>query len=257
MPFLADLACCACVARLRYKHKIADAYELDETMSQYFEATRRLATQLLMHAQMVLPQQRWVQQTLAVSRVAALLVNELWSHEDDECKRRMKDILAPPDKPAEEGMPFPELSMKARTVLAMALDAGIAGTLEATSEPVQCLPSQLVAVELQLTRGHAGHGTVPADVADDVTNPKGILEAYWLYVEGHTPKGANTLLAALPLTVTDLETKTLPAISKFEAPKEAGEYAITVHVVSTSVVGCDQKMDLKFIVQEDDVPALE
>ena len=139
------------MARLRYKHKIADAYELDETMSQYFEATRRLATQLLMHAQMVLPQQRWVQQTLAVSRVAALLVNELWSHEDDECKRRMKDILAPPDKPAEEGMPFPELSMKARTVLAMALDAGIAGTLEATSEPVQCLPSQLVAVELQLT----------------------------------------------------------------------------------------------------------
>ena len=76
-------------------------------------------------------------------------------------------------------------------------------------------------------------------------------------MEGHTPKGANTLLAALPLTVTDLETKTLPAISKFEAPKEAGEYAITVHVVSTSVVGCDQKMDLKFIVQEDDVPALE
>ena len=39
-------------------------------------------------------------------------------------------------------------------------------------------------------------------------------------MEGHTPTGANTLLAALPLTVTDLDTKTLPAISKFEAPKE-------------------------------------
>ena len=112
-------------------------------------------------------------------------------------------------------------------------------------------------MQVELTRLHAGKGGVPADIANDETNPKGILEAYWLYIEGHTPKGANTLLAAQPLTVTDLATKTLPAMAKFEAPKEAGEYNVTVHLASTSVVGCDVTVPLKFIVQEDDVPALE
>ena len=59
------------------------------------------------------------------------------------------------------------------------------------------------------------------------------------------------------MTVTNLETKTLKALAKFEAPKEAGEYSLTAHISSTSVVGCDLALPLKFIVQEDDVPALE
>lgn len=243
-----------------YKHKLGEAVVLDETTTFYYDATKRLATQLLMHAQMVLPQQRWVQQTLGVSKVAALLVNELWSHDDPECKRRMAEILDPkPEegKPAEPGMPYPELAVQCRTVLAMALEAGIIGKMAADNEPASCLPGQLVAVQVELTRLHAGKGGVPADIANDETNPKGILEAYWLYIEGHTPKGANTLLAAQPLTVTDLATKTLPAMAKFEAPKEAGEYNVTVHLASTSVVGCDVTVPLKFIVQEDDVPALE
>ena len=241
-----------------YHHKVGETVVMfDETMARYYEATRRLATQLLMHAQMVLPQQRWVQQTVAVSRVAALLVNELWSHEDEDCRERMRVILAPADKP-EEAMPYPELSLKARTVLAMALDTGIAGPLEgsATHQPATCLPGQLVAVQLELTREHAGKGSVAADVADSVVNPKGILEAYWAYVEGHTPSG-SALLAAQPLTVTDLSTRTLPAVAKFEAPKEAGVYGLTVYISSTSVVGCDLTERLEFIVQEDDVPALE
>lgn len=93
-------------------------------------------------------------------------------------------------------------------------------------------------------------------MADSVVNPKGILEAYWAYVEGHTPSG-SALLAAQPLTVTDLSTRTLPAVAKFEAPKEAGVYGLTVYISSTSVIGCDLTERLEFIVQEDDVPALE
>jgi len=240
-----------------YKHKLGDKIVLDETVTFYYEATKRLATQLLMHAQMTLPQQRWVQQTVGVSRVAALLVNELWSHDDPECVRRMGDILDPPDKPEELGMPFPELAIKARTVLAMELETGLAGKLEDSHEPAKVLPGQLVAVQVELTRKHAGKGGVPSEIANDESNPKGILEAYWLYIEGHTPVGANTLLAAQPLTVTDLKTTTLPGLAKFEAPKETGEFKITVHLASTSVVGCDQKVELSFIVQEDDVPALE
>jgi len=97
---------------------------------------------------------------------------------------------------------------------------------------------------------------VGGDVADKVANPNGILEAYWAYVEGHTPQG-SALLGAQPLTVTDLSTKTLTAACKFAAPNETGEFALTLYIASTSVVGCDLEMPLKFIVQEDDVPALE
>jgi len=238
-----------------YHHKVGDeAVVFDETMTRYYEATKRLATQLLVRAQMVLPQQRWVQQTVAVSRVSALLVNELWSHEDEACIERMRAILQPADKP-NEGLPFPELGLKARTVLAMSLDSGVATPLGDAEESCTCLPSQLVAVQIELTRGHAGRGTVSDDIADRAANPQGIIEAYWLYVEGRTPQG-STLLAAQPLTVTSLDTASLPAVAKFEAPKEAGEYHVTVYISSTSVVGCDMRKALKFVVEEDDVPAL-
>jgi len=240
-----------------YHHKIGDKVTLDDNMTRYYEATKRLATQLLMHAQMVLPQQRWVKQTVAVSHLAALFVNELWSHEDPDCIERMKRILWPAeaDQTAESSrMPFPELRLIARTVLADELERDVAGS--DWSKPCTCLPGQLVTVQIELTRGHAGQGEAGADLKDLEQNPKGILEAYWVYIEGHTPQG-STLLGAQPVTVSDLSTTTLPAMARFEAPKEAGEYAVTVHIASTSVVGCDQTMGLKFIVQEDDVPALE
>jgi len=239
-----------------YQHKIGDAVVLDDMMTRFYEGTRRLATQLLMRLQMVLPQQRLAQPTVAVARVSALLVNALWDHDDPVCVQKMREILAPPEKP-EENMPFPELHLKARTVLAIALESGAAEPLTGEeSEPCSCLPGQLVAVQLELTRLHAGTGTVSADVADRTLNPQGIIEAYWAYIEGHTPKG-STLLAATPLTVTSLATTTLPAVSKFEAPKEAGTYDCTVHIVSTSVVGVDITRKLSFVVQDDDVPALE
>ena len=110
---------------------------------------------------------------------------------------------------------------------------------------------------VEVTRGHAGKGAVGADVLDAAANPQGILEAYWAYIEGHTPQG-STLLGAQPLVVTDLATVTLPAVTnKFEVPPTPGEYAVTVHISSTSVVGCDISQRITFVVQEDDVPALE
>jgi hypothetical protein len=47
---------------------------------------------------------RLVQPTVAVARVSALLVNALWDHDDPVCVQKMREILAPPEKP-EENMP--------------------------------------------------------------------------------------------------------------------------------------------------------
>lgn len=220
-----------------YRHKQGcDAVELDENTNQYFFATKRLATTLLMHAQPLVAQQRWVQQILAVSRVSALLVNELWSHDDEKCLEKMRAILAP-DGP-EKGMPFPELSIKARTS-------------DVTS-------GQKMAVLVELVREHAGKGVVTPDVADTEANPQGILEGYWLYLERVTEEGKpNVLIAAQPLSCKDLATRALKAKLEFEAPKEAGDYHLSIHISSTSVVGCDTSTPLTFTVEADDCPSLE
>ena len=42
----------------------------------------------------------------------------------------------------------------------------------------------------------------------------------------------------------------------FIAPPTPGEYNLVVHVVSTSVVGCDMKAERSFWVTEDDAPPL-
>jgi hypothetical protein len=47
-------------------------------------AANQLATRLLIQSQMLIPQQRWVQPTLAVAKASALMANALWSHEDQE-----------------------------------------------------------------------------------------------------------------------------------------------------------------------------
>lgn len=220
-----------------YRHKAGcDAVELDENTNQYFFATKRLATTLLMHAQPLVAQQRWVQQILAVSRVSALLVNELWSHTDEACLEKMRAILAP--EGPEKGMPFPELSIKART---SDVTAGLK-----------------MAVLVELVREHAGKGVVTDDVADREANPQGILEGYWLYLERVSEEGKpNVLIAAQPLSCKDLATRALKAKLEFEAPKETGEYHLLVHISSTSIVGCDTHAPLSFKVEDDDVPALE
>ena len=42
-----------------------------------------------------------------------------------------------------------------------------------------------------------------------------------------------------------------------EAPKEAGDYHLSIHISSTSVVGCDTSTPLTFTVEADDCPSLE
>jgi len=76
-----------------YRAKAGDSVPLDERFMGFVEGSKRLATKVLMQAQMLLPQQRWIKATIATSRLAALLVNELWSHDDDECKSKMSEML--------------------------------------------------------------------------------------------------------------------------------------------------------------------
>jgi len=63
-----------------------------------------------MQAQMLVPQQRWVQATLGVARMSALIVNEVWSHDDEACHVRMKEVLEA------DGLEYPRLTLRTRTV---------------------------------------------------------------------------------------------------------------------------------------------
>ena len=56
----------------------------------------QIATKLLIQAQMLLPQQRWVQPTLTVARVSALVANALWSHTDPPALAKVNGGLPPP-----------------------------------------------------------------------------------------------------------------------------------------------------------------
>eukprot|EP00908_Phaeocystis_cordata_P019350 Transcript_30859.p1 GENE.Transcript_30859~~Transcript_30859.p1 ORF type:complete len:348 (-),score=166.43 Transcript_30859:287-1288(-) len=248
-----------------YRTKVgADAVELDQMTEQQIMRVKQLATKVLMQAQMLVPQQRWVQATLGVARTSALLVNEVWSHDDDACKARMKEILEA------DGMLYPRLKLRTRTV-AGAADAQAAATgdkkevkpadvkAEIGEDPDPCssMPGQAVVVEVEVTREHVG-GTASASVSGGPMNPHGILEAYWLYVEGLKPEGTpNSLLGAQPMVVTDLALPVLKGKVSFMAPPTPGEYKLAVHVVSTSVVGIDMHSECAFIVQEDDVPPLQ
>ena len=42
---------------------------------------------------MLMPSKNWVQQQLAIARVSVLLSSRLWSHDDEECRRRMATVL--------------------------------------------------------------------------------------------------------------------------------------------------------------------
>ena len=56
-------------------------------------AGSEIATRLLVQAQMLMPSKNWVQQQLAIARVSVLLSSRLWSHDDEECRRRMATVL--------------------------------------------------------------------------------------------------------------------------------------------------------------------
>merc|ERR1719424_143930 len=66
---------------------------LTEELQHLRARANQLGTKLLIQAQMLMPQQRWVQQTLAVARVSALMATALWSHSDKEASKLMTTIL--------------------------------------------------------------------------------------------------------------------------------------------------------------------
>ena len=215
--------------------------ELQATMPGGVDAMRgyvnSLATKLLIKAQMLMPQQRWVQPTLAIAHASALVSTALWSHTDEAALRAMRSILQ------EDQLPYPKLSIEAA-----------AGPRQGEGD--ECTAGQQVLVSVRMTREHAkkpeeGETPVP-------NNPQGIFEAYWLYIEGVKPQGtANSLICAQPMVVKDLEQAVLTAEAPFTAPPNPGKYTLRVHVTSTSVIGIDLETDTSFTVIEDDVPALE
>ena len=240
---------------------------------QQLQRAKQLATKVLMQAQMLVPQQRWVQATLGVARMSALIVNEVWSHDDEACHARMKEVLKA------DGLEYPRLTLRTRTVsgaesAAAATPAEEPDVLpdegEVEPEPCTSLPGQHVVVEVEVTRVHAGSGSASSAISSGPMNPHGILEAYWLYVEGVKPEGTpNSLLGAQPLVVQDLALQVIKGrVSNpgpdpdpdpdpnpypsphlhpnpnqvikgkvsFIAPPTPGEYQLAVHVVSTSVL---------------------
>ena len=221
-----------------HKQNIAELEaSLPKEVDMMRSGANQVATGLLVKAQMLMPQNRWVQPTLAIASVSALVSTALWSHTDDKSLGLMKSILA------EDEVPTPKLALKASAAPKNGGDEILAG--------------QHVAVKVTITREHAA---VAGDGAPrpEPSNPQGIFEAYWLYVEGLKPEGTpNSLIIAKPLTVNDLETAELADEAVFQAPPTAGEYTLRVHVTSTSVVGVQLTTDISFTVAEDDVPALQ
>jgi len=229
---------------LLYWHMHKAAHEdflttLEERTMKTLETQRslanQLATTLLVRSQMLMPRQRWVQPTLAIARASALIATALWSHTDEAALAIMAKHLQD-----EDSLPMPKLSLTAT-----------AGP-KSTSEIISGATMQAT---VKLERQHAavpGEGERPP-----CNNPQGIYEAYWLYIEGLKPDGTpNSLIAAKPMVVKDLEEKVLTDEVPFVAP-QAGSYTLRVHVLSTSVVGVELTHDVEFKVEEDDVPDLQ
>jgi len=193
--------------------------------------------QILIECQMLMPQNRWVQVTIANAKLSALMANCLWSHTDPAALTKMNKIIS------DDGLPEPQLTLTAKC-----------GPRESAGDTVTA--GQHVLVTAELHRGHAASADQVAQPA--CNNPQGIYEAYWLYIEGIKPAGTpNSLIVAKPMVVTDLKSTSVSGEAVFQAPGVPGEYNLRVHVLSTSVIGVCLTTDTKFIVEEDDVPNLE
>lgn len=197
-----------------------------------------MATKLLIQCQMLMPQQRWVQVTLAVAKMSALMATALWSHTDPASLAKMASIIS------DDKLPQPKLSVKA------------SAKWKENPSHVEVPVGQQVLVTVELEREHAS-----AEASTELppcNNPQGIYEAYWLYVEGLKPVGTpNSLIVAKPLVVTDLTAKVVKGEAIFQAPPKPAEYQLRIHVTSTSVIGISLMTETKFVVVEDDVPDLE
>lgn len=222
----------------RERPGLKDAAELGEETSRQASTALQKCVKLLIQAQMLMPQQRWMQQTLAVARASALVANSLWSHSEEAAVKAMTHILEG------DGLRSPQLELSA---FASPKDAP-----DLSEEGCAVLPKTLVEISVVVERKHWG-GAEDAKV----TNNQGIFEAYWLYIEGQKPKGTqNSMIAAQPMVVKDVDMKTVEAKVVFQAPPTPGKFRLTVHTLSTSVIGIELSQDVEFEVLEDDVPEL-
>ena len=81
-PRLKALADGISAAAVGDEEALAEACGLGEKERAHASMALQMATKLLMQSQMLIPQQRWIQATLAVARASGLIANSLWSHTD-------------------------------------------------------------------------------------------------------------------------------------------------------------------------------
>jgi len=223
-----------------YQTKLDKEIELDNITSGQQQIANRMCTGILVKAQMLLVQNRWVQATLAIARISALISCGLWSHTEEECKIQMAKVLE------NDGLPMPELRVEA--------------SASAKERPEkEILVDAAVKVDVVLYRDHVSAPGDKAKIADNPLNPQGILEAYWCYAEGvkPDPKVPNSLIGAHPMVVKSLDEPFVSAEIAFRAPPTPGTYPVRVHIISTSVIGVDLTTDTTFTVVEDDLPPLQ
>jgi len=223
---------------IMYKHAITEEeLKLDPKTNIQTGLVNTIATKLLIRCQTVMPlQNKWIQQSITVANLSARFCNQLWSDSDAACLSRMQEILK------ETGTFFPKTSIEARC---SAHETGA----------MSIMPGKQVAIDINMIRYHAHEQG--ADLPE-CTNPQGIYEAYWCYVEGVKSDGqANSLVSAQPVVVKDLCAQMVESKFVFIAPETPGKYTLRLHFCNTSIIGCYKTYDCTFEVQEDDVPLLE
>ena len=215
---------------------------LDEAAEQQWDKAQKVATGVLMKAQMMIPNCRRPQPGCARARLGA-----------------PRQLAVGPRRLGVAMM----AAVLQSDVAAAAAAALMAACAEKETGNREVLAGKLVEVRVELHRDHAetstggaADGATPA-IATSQMNPHGILEAYWLYIEGVKPEGTpNSLIAAQPVVVKDLREAVVRATQAFMAPPDAGTYNLRIHLTSTSVTGVNLAHDCTFTVVEDDVPAL-
>jgi len=224
-----------------YQSKLEGELKLDNITERQQQICNQIGTGILVKAQMLLVQNRWVQATLAIARASALISCCLWSHSDEQCIKQMTSVLE------SDGLPFPKLRLEA------------ACSPKDKPGEKEVLGDGVIKLDVVLHRDHASEKAVKPSIADSPLNPQGILEAYWCYAEGVKPEAStpNSLIGAQPMVVKALDEPFASLELSFRAPPTPGTYPIKVHVISTSVIGVDLTADTTFTVVEDDLPPLE
>ena len=82
-----------CLYWAMYQVKLEKLVELDDITGRQQQICTQIGTGILVKAQMLIVQNRWVQAVLAIARVSALISCRLWSHTDAEALEKMAEIL--------------------------------------------------------------------------------------------------------------------------------------------------------------------